>query len=259
MSKKDERLNNLIEILKRQIGVPIKELALLLNVSEMTIRRDLDTLKANNIVLDIPGAAVLNVSHDYMDGEDSYQLTQAIQSHIDEKERIGRYAASLIHQDDCVIIDNGSTVEHLAANIDKKTRMTVFTCNLNILNMICSNPNISIIFGGGYYHPDTTLFESPENIMLIKNIRATKVFATAAGVHDKMGITCMNNYELEVKQTIIRSGAEKILLVDSSKFGKIEPCFLTDIDIFDRVITDKKLSKEWVQWIQEKGIQLDLV
>lgn len=95
--------------------------------------------------------------------------------------------------------------------------------------------------------------------MLIKNVRATKVFATAAGVHDKMGITCMNNYELEVKQTIIQSGAEKILLVDSSKFGKIEPCFLTDIDIFDRVITDKKLSREWVQWIREKGIQLDLV
>ena len=259
MSKKDERLNNLIEILKRQKGVPIKELALLLNVSEMTIRRDLDTLKANNIVLNIPGAAVLNVSHDYMGGDDRYQLSQAIQSHIDEKERIGRYAASLIHQDDCVIIDNGSTVEHLAANIDKMTRMTVFTCNLNILNMICNNPNISIIFGGGYYHPDTTLFESPENIMLIKNVRATKVFATVAGVHDKMGITCMNNYELEVKQTIIQSGAEKILLVDSSKFGKIKPCFLTDIDIFDRVITDKKLSKEWVQWIQKKGIQLDLV
>ena len=88
MSKKDERLNNLIEILKRQKGVPIKELALLLNVSEMTIRRDLDTLKANNIVLNIPGAAVLNVSHDYMGGDDRYQLSQAIQSHIDEKERI---------------------------------------------------------------------------------------------------------------------------------------------------------------------------
>lgn len=259
MSKKDERLNKLIEILKRQKGVPIKDLALLLNVSEMTIRRDLHTLKANNIVLDIPGAAVLNVSHDYMEGEDSYQLTRATQSHIEEKERIGRFAASLIQQDDCVIIDNGSTVEHLVANIDKKTRMTVFTCNLNILNMICNNPNISIIFGGGYYHPDTTLFESPENIMLIKNVRATKVFATAAGVHDKMGITCMNKYELEVKQTIIQSGAEKILLVDSSKFGKIKPCFLTDIDIFDRVIVDMNLAEEWILWIRERGIQLDLV
>lgn len=130
---------------------------------------------------------------------------------------------------------------------------------LSMIQIPVIKDNISIIFGGGYYHPDTTLFESPENIMLIKNVRATKVFATAAGVHDKMGITCMNNYELEVKQTIIQSGAEKILLVDSSKFGKIKPCFLTDIDIFDRVITDKKLSKEWVQWIQKKGIQLDLV
>ena len=95
--------------------------------------------------------------------------------------------------------------------------------------------------------------------MLIKNVRATKVFATAAGVHDKMGITCMNKYELEVKQTIIQSGAEKILLVDSSKFGKIKPCFLTDIDIFDRVIVDMNLAEEWILWIRERGIQLDLV
>ena len=117
----------------------------------------------------------------------------ATRSHAKEKERIGKFAASLIQQDDCVIIDNGSTVEYLADSIAKDMKVTVFTCNLNILNKICSNPNISIIFGGGYYHPDTTLFESAENITLIKNIRATKVFASAAGVHDTMGVTCMNN------------------------------------------------------------------
>ena len=183
----------------------------------------------------------------------------ATRSHAKEKERIGKFAASLIQQDDCVIIDNGSTVEYLADSIAKDMKVTVFTCNLNILNKICSNPNISIIFGGGYYHPDTTLFESAENITLIKNIRATKVFASAAGVHDTMGVTCMNNYELEIKQTIIQSGAEKILLVDSSKFGMIKPCFVTELDIFDRIITDKNISEEWIQLIQEKGIELDMV
>ena len=74
-----------------------------------------------------------------------------------------------------------------------------------------------------------------------------------------MGVTCMNNYELEIKQTIIQSGAEKILLVDSSKFGMIKPCFVTELDIFDRIITDKNISEEWIQLIQEKGIELDMV
>lgn len=258
MSKKNERLNHLLEILRKQNGVTIRELSQLLDVSEMTVRRDLDMLKAKNVILDIPGAAVLNTQYTYY-GEDEYQLTMATRSHAKEKECIGRFAATLIQPEDCVIIDNGSTVEYLVDNIEKDTKMTIFTCNLNILNKVCGNPNISIIFGGGYYHPDTTLFESSENIALIKTIRATKVFASAAGVHDKMGVTCMSKYELDIKQAIIASGAEKILLVDSSKFGMIKPCFITDIDIFDRVITDVNISEEWADIIRQKGIVLNLV
>ncbi len=259
MSKKDDRLNRLIEILKMQNSATIRELAQRLDVSEMTVRRDLDTLKSRNVILDISGVAVLNTQYTASEETGGYQLFSAAQSHRREKERIGKFAASLIQQDDCIIIDNGTTVEYLADNIARDMKMTIFTCNLNILNKICSNPNISVIFGGGYYHPDTALFESPENVELIKKIRATKVFSSAAGVHDAMGVTCMNNYELEIKQTIIESGAEKILLTDSSKFGVIKPCFITDIDIYDRIITDQNLSEEWVEIIQSKGITLNMV
>lgn len=259
MSKKEDRLNRFIEILEKQNGATVKDLAVLLDVSEMTVRRDLETLKAEGIVLDIPGVAVLNSQYTYPQNEDTYLLSRATHAHMREKERIGKFAAELIRQDDCIIIDNGSTVECLADNIPKDTKLTVFTCNLNILNKICNNPNISIIFGGGYYHPDTSLFESAESVHLIENIRATKVFVSAAGIHDKMGITCMNNYELKTKQAIIQSGAEKILLADSSKFGVIKSCFLTDLDIFDKVITDVNLSEEWAELIREKGIKLEMV
>ena len=259
MSKKEDRLNRFIEILEKQNGATVKELSALLDVSEMTVRRDLETLKERNIVLDIPGVAVLNSQHIYDQNEDSYLLSIATCARMEEKERIGKYAASLIQPDDCIIIDNGSTVECVADNIPKSMKMTVFTCNLNILNKICNNPNISIIFGGGYYHPDTTLFECAESIKLIENIRATKVFVSAAGVHDKMGITCMNNYELKIKQAIIQSGAEKILLADSSKFGVIKSCYLTELDVFDRIVTDTELSDDWKNIIREKGIALDLV
>lgn len=259
MRKKDDRLNKLIEILKLQNGVAVKELAVMLGVSEMTVRRDLEALKERDLILDIPGVAVLNSQHPYSAEDDKYQLSQAVKAHMKEKERIGRFAASLIHEDDCIIIDNGSTAERLAANLPLDTKITVFTCSLNIMNMICNNPNISVIFGGGYYHADTAMCESPETVPLIRNVRATKVFTTASGVHDKMGVTCMNNYEPEIKQAIIQSGAEKILLVDSSKFGVIKPCFLTDIESFDRVITDKNIPEEWAELITEKQIRLDIV
>lgn len=100
MSKKDERLNRLIEILKIQNGATIRELAQLLDVSEMTVRRDLDTLKAKNMILDIPGAAVLNTQYVYEGEDDGYQLSMATHAHVNEKERIGMFAASLIQPDD---------------------------------------------------------------------------------------------------------------------------------------------------------------
>ena len=69
----------------------------------------------------------------------------------------------------------------------------------------------------------------------------------------------MNNYELNIKQAIIQSGAEKILLADSSKFGVIKPCFLTDLDIFNRIITDRELQPEWEELVRAKGIKLEMV
>ena len=193
LSKKDERLNRLIEILEQQNGVSIRELTVMLDVSEMTVRRDLETLKARNVILDIPGAAVLNPQRKSGMDEEYYHLSAATRTHKKEKERIGRYAASLIQPEDCVIIDNGSTVEYLADNIPRDIQLTIVTYNLNILNKIYTNPNISIIFGGGYFHPDTMSFEAQESIQMIENVRATKVFVSAAGVHDQMGVTCMSN------------------------------------------------------------------
>lgn len=257
VSKKEERLNQIVEILKKRNSASIKDLAVLLDVSEMTIRRDMDMLKAKGIILDVPGVAVLNASA--VEEADEYLLSTATSFHAKEKECIGRFAASLIQDDDCIVIDNGSTTECLADNISPDKKISVFTCNLNIVNKICNHPNISIIFGGGYYHPDTTLFECEESIELLKKVRATKVFLSAAGVHETMGVTGMNSYELAIKRELIETGAEKILLVDSSKFGKIKPWFITDLKIFDRIITDDGISAEWIELIKHHRIQLNIV
>ena len=96
------------------------------------------------------------------------------------------------------------------------------------------------------------MFECEESIALLKKVRATKAFLSAAGVHESMGITGMNSYELTIKRELIQTGAEKILLVDSSKFGLIKPWFITDLEIFDRIITDTDITQEWVEIIEKK-------
>lgn len=259
MKKKEERLYQMIQTLKREKGLTIKELAGLFNVSEMTIRRDLDVLKDQGMILDIHGAAVYNPQNAHLDEEEGYSLERATTARVKEKDRIGIYAASLIEEGECVIIDNGSTTEHLASHIDSQLKATVFSCNLNILNKLCNKPNLSLIFGGGHYHPDTLMFESPESLMLIRRTRATKVFISAAGIHETLGITCASAYEQETKQAILESGAQRILLVDSSKFDLVKACYIADLTDFHKVITDKNLSEEWQERVHEMGIELVMV
>ena len=256
MKKQVIRANQLIEILHKNQMITIRELASLLNVSEMTIRRDLELLKDMGAAVNMHGAVIYANPELLKIDNEEYSLIRAGSTHVKEKERIGIYGASLIEPGDCIILDNGTTTEYIADYVPVDLRATILSSNLNIISKICNKPNLTLMFGGGYFHADTYMFESPESISLIKRTRASKVFVSAAGVHDSLGVTCANNYELATKQAILESGAEKILVLDSSKFGLVKPCYFADITDFDKIITDKSLPDYWVNYIADKGISL---
>ena len=94
-----------------------------------------------------------------------------------------------------------------------------------------------------------------EGISLIKNTRASKVFVSAAGVHETLGVTCSNNYEVATKKAILNSSFEKILLLHSEKFGKVNSSYFADLNEFDTIITDANLSDEWKNRIDSLKIK----
>jgi DeoR family deoxyribose operon repressor len=100
------------------------------------------------------------------------------------------------------------------------------------------------------------MFESPEGINLISRTRSDKAFVSAAGVHAELGVTCANPYELETKKAILSSSKTKILLVDSSKFGKTKIAYFADLRDFDMVITDTEIPTEYSTIIKNLDITL---
>jgi DeoR family deoxyribose operon repressor len=174
----------------------------------------------------------------------------------EEKRRIAKYAATLVEHNDVIIIDNGSTTDKVADNLPGDIPLTVVCYNLNVIVKLLKKEQIKIILAGGYFHPSDQIFESAENMLLLKSIRANKLFLSASGVHQSLGITCAHTFEVLIKQTVLESSLKKILLADSSKFGAVKTVFFSSLNKLDMIITDKNLSEEWTEIIQNMGIEL---
>lgn len=256
MNKKTERLNRLIEILKIRSFVSIKELASLLGVSEMTVRRDLRILEANKVAENIHGTTVYNPAHGIHKTDAGYNLLSEVGKQDKQKGAIGKLAASLIEPGDIIILDTGTTTEQIVPHIPNNMDITALCYNINILMELHRKVGGKMLFAGGNYHSNTQMFESKEGIAFICGIRARKVFVSAAGIHEQLGVTCVNSYEVPTKQAILKSSLVRVLVADSNKFGKVHPAYFCDLKEIHAIVTDSGLSEEWRQNIRDHGIEL---
>lgn len=256
---RSERLNQILNVLKRQNGASVKELSHQLDVSHMTVRRDLSVLEAQGAVTLFHGGAVYNQRESRGNPESEYSLVSAESQRVAEKRRIGRAAARLVEPGDTLIVDTGSTTEAVARELPTDSDLTVLCYSLNVLQEVARMSGVNLIFAGGTFHPNTLMFESPEGITLIERNRAAKAFISAAGISLRLGVTCLNAYERDTKVAAIRSSLTRVLVADSSKFGTIQPAYFADLEDFDTVVTDDGLPDDYRTELERRGIGLIVV
>lgn len=259
MEKKELRLSKIESIIATEGSLYIKNLAPMLGVSEMTIRRDIKELVSRASILNINGLLIHPGDAAFSSLVKNYELADENLTNQEEKAAIGKFAASLIHPGESVIFDTGTTVDYIARYVSPDISFDAFCITLNTFVRMSTSSNINLALAGGYYHPNTQLLLSDDAINFLKNIRANYVFLSAAGVHDRLGVSCANSYELPAKQTILKSSGRHILVCDSSKFGKIRSTYFCDFSDIDEIITDNKISSEWIETIQKKKIKLHIV
>lgn len=258
MSKKDNRINDILSILSEKNGVPIRTLAKMLGVSEMTIRRDLSELQSKDYISVVQGVAIVNRNQDGSSIQKEYTLDSEREIMKDKKQQIGLAAAAMIEPNDTIIIDTGTTTEWLAKNLPNLP-VSIVCYNMNTLSYVKEHHFTNLIFAGGYYHENTQMFESPESVSLISRTCANKFFCSAAGISSKGAITCIDQYEIATKQAALRSALTRILLLDSSKLGKIRPSLFASVTDFDTIITDSGISQEWINFLNGYGISIKIV
>lgn len=260
MSKINKRLDNIVLILKKNNAATIRELSESLQVSEMTIRRDLKSLAHDDLIRLIHGGAVYNRERNNKDDEESrYYLLAEEARNDEEKIRIAEEAVKMINPNDIIMLDTGSTTEYLAKILPEDIPLTVMCHSMNVLLEVMKKKNCDIIFPGGFFHEKTLVFESPEGTELIKRSRANIAFFAAGGIHKELGVTCHTTFIVETKKAMLSSSLKKILIADSSKFGEVKSSYYADLANFDTIITDSGISEDCRRIVEDNNVELIVV
>ena len=253
-----ERLERLKNLLIKSNGIGIKELAKILDVTEMTVRRDLKSLLETGDAVIVRGVAVYRPKAVSVEAQ-VYSIEDQKKVMKEEKERIGKKAAELLVVGDVVFLDVGTTVEKLVLSMEDNMQITAMCFAANTLFQLQKKNISQIIMGGGYYHPSSTVFESEAIIPIMNGLRATKAFIAPAAVDMDLGLTCSVPYDKTIKELEIKNSQKVIALITSNKFGKVKSTQFGTWNDVDVVITDKGIPKEWVDFLKEREIELFIV
>ena len=259
LNKKQNRISQIERILQERSLVRIKELAEILDVSEMTVRRDVQQLENDGYVKNLNGMLISSSDSSFNTLSKKYDLHIQTMAYFKEKDALGREAASRINAGDSIMLDVGSTIERIVEYAPRSVKFEAICLSLNVFRCLADNPLVSKALAGGYYQQETEMFISDEGLRFLRSFRANKAFISAAGIHEDLGISCVNPYEVAAKRALLQAARHKILVADSSKFGVIRSSYICGLDEIDEIITDDQLPDSWVNLIESRNILLHRV
>ena len=247
-SKKSDRIKLIQQALQDQKAIHLREMAALLDVSEMTLRRDLGRYPDKFHLL----GGHITLAFDPYETAD-YKLTEQGTRHIEEKRRIGKLAAAFVQPGDTVFFDCGTTIPFVVDFIPHDLEFTAVCNSLNVLLKLQQKPNCNIVLCGGTFHRKNQVFEHRDESSILDSVRLTWAFVSAAGVSETLGVTCFNFNEVEVKQKVLRQARHCMLLADHTKFDTVKTAHFATLDQFHVVVSDKKLPKVYRDLILQNG------
>jgi DeoR family transcriptional regulator, fructose operon transcriptional repressor len=229
-----ERQSAILEYLTEKGFAAVAALAQEFHVSEMTIRRDLAELEGQRALQRTYGGATV-----YDPAFFEVSLQAKTTQFVEEKRRIGKAAAELVHDGDIIILDAGSTTM-LVAKFLKTKRITVITNALNIAADLSDCSNIQLYIAGGQLRQGVLAIVGPDASSFFENIRADKLFLGADGVDIRGGVMVPELNEAHTKRAMANSAKEIIVVADHSKIGRSTLSTIVPLSKISRLITGQE-------------------
>jgi DeoR/GlpR family transcriptional regulator of sugar metabolism len=249
-----ERRQRLLATLKEFHGIRISELSKILEVSEGTIRNDLNALSDQGLLTRVRGGAQVT-------DENKNQISAfaaRAEVNTDKKQCIARRAAEMVSNGDSILLDASSTVYHLAHYLLDRRDLRIITNGIEVGRVLAQNPYNTVILIGGILGADGNSITGLMSDFFLKDLHVNKAFISCSGFTVKEGLTEVNIHEVQLKRKMLNCASQVIALVDSNKFGKIDLSLFAYSTQIQHLFTDNDLKPEWESQLIESGIPYTL-
>lgn len=246
-----ERRNAILAKLSAEGKVIVSELSLEFDVTEETIRRDLEKLDKEGLAKKTYGGAVVNQS---LNIDLPYHVRK--RSNVEQKEYIAEKIAGMINDGDYIMLDSSSTAIYVTKYIKNLKNITLITNSVETLIELADKTDWKVLSTGGALKKGALSLVGASAERMIRSFHVDLAVCSAKGLDINMGITDSNEKDSEIKRAIFDSATRKVLAVDSSKFDKISFVRVADIDDVDVIVTDKEPPSHWVEHLNDKNVEL---
>jgi len=249
-----ERRQSMLDVLRKQPGLRVPELAQALDVSEGTVRNDLNALEEDGKLKRVHGGAVLN-------DQDHFQNNPFVRRYKQNpaaKLAIAREAAPLVMDGDSILLDASSTCYYFARELSERQGLRVVTNGFEVARELAQNPSNNVILIGGVVNNDSSSVTGLWSERIIEDLRIQKAFLSCSGFSLERGMTEILLAEAQIKRKVIESSQQLFALVDSTKFGREDLTSFASPKKIVRLFTDNQLSSDWAERLTQAGIEFTI-
>lgn len=249
-----ERHARILELLHREGSVSVGTLAEQLKVSEVTIRKDLSALEAQNKLYRAHGSAILispYISDRHVNEKEKHNVA--------EKRAIGLCAAGTITRDDSIIIASGTTMLFFAREIAPQGKLTAITSSIPVASILSNKKGIEVVQLGGVLRDSSVSVVGHFSHEMLRNFSCSKLYLGVDGIDPDFGLTTTNLMEAELNRAMMQAAQKTIVLADSTKFGRRGFSKICDLEDVDEIITDSNAQPRFIEELRERGIEVTVV
>jgi len=244
----------ILDVLQKNSSIHFAELALQLNVSTMTIRRDLSYMAEQGLVTLVHGGAVLNQGATALP---STRLREKRQ--VEEKGRIGAFCASLVKESDSIFIDCGSTTKHIASALLDRKNIFVMSNSLPVLNILANAKNIKLMAIPGLYYENMRGFCGQLASDFIRDFNIDLLFVGASALDIEHAVATQDITDAQTKRSLVKQAKKVILPIDHTKLGTSSFMTFATFNELDLVVTSKEADKDFIKNLRYYDVRVELV